>query len=74
MKVSQDNPKLQKTKYLGSSAKDRVELKGKQRVHRESSASSNGRTNEFEYGSLERILSRNNMFSALNRVVSNWLD
>lgn len=71
MKVSQDNQKLQKTKYLGSSAKNKVELEGKQRAHRESSATSNGRTNEFQYGLLERILSRNNMFAALKRVISN---
>lgn len=54
MKVSQDNQRLQKTKYLGSNAKDRVELEDRQRVHRRFSATSKGETNEFEYGSLER--------------------
>ncbi|WP_164880558.1 hypothetical protein [Clostridium manihotivorum] len=38
MKVSQSTQRLQKTKYLGSSAQDRVELEDKQRVHREFSA------------------------------------
>ena len=71
MKVSQNNQRLQKTKYLGSSAQDRVELEHKQRVHREFSATSNGKTGEFEYGSLERILSRENMLLAMKRVTSN---
>ena len=71
MKVSQNNQRLQKTKYLGSSAEDRVELEGKQRVHRRFSATSNRETNEFEYGSLERILSRDNLYSAMKRVISN---
>ena len=60
MKVSQNNQGLQKTKYLGSSAKDRVELKDRQTVHREFSAISKGQTNELEYGSLDRMLSRPN--------------
>ncbi len=71
MKVSQNNQRLQKTKYLGSSAKDRVELEGKQRVHRGFSATSRGETGEFEHGSLERILSRQNLLLAMNRVISN---
>ena len=71
MKVSQNNQELQKTKYLGSNAKDRVELKNRQRVHREFSATSNGETGEFDYGSLERILSRQNLLMAMNRVISN---
>lgn len=71
MKVSQNNQRLQKTKYLGSSAENRVELKDKQRVHREFSATSNRGTGEFEYGSLERILSLNNVVSAMKRVISN---
>jgi group II intron reverse transcriptase/maturase len=62
---------LQKTKYLGSSAENRVELEGKQRVHRKFSATSNRGTSEFEYGSLERILSINNVVSAMKRVASN---
>ena len=71
MKVSQNNQRLQKTKYLGPSAKDRVELENRQRVHREFSATSKRETNEFEYGSLERILSRQNLLQAMNRVISN---
>ena len=61
MKVSQNNQRLQKTKYLGPSAKDRVELENRQRVHREFSATSKRENDEFEYGSLERILSRENL-------------
>ena len=71
MKVSQNNQRLQKTKYLGSSAQDRVELENKQRAHRGFSATSNGETSEFEYGSLERILSRENLLLAMKRVISN---
>ena len=71
MKVSQNNQRLQKTKYLDSSAKNRVELEDKQRVHRRFSATSNGETDEFEYGSLERILSRENLLLAMKRVISN---
>ena len=41
LKVSQNNQRLQKTKYLGSSAKGRVELEDRQRVLREFSATSN---------------------------------
>ena len=32
---------------------------------------SKGETNEFEYGSLERILSRDNLLLAMKRVISN---
>ena len=71
MKVSQNNQRLQKTKYLGSSAEDRVELEDKQRAHRKFSATSNRGTGEFQYGSLERILSTNNVVSAMKRVISN---
>ena len=71
MKVSQNNQRLQKTKYIGSSAEDKVELENKQRVHRNFSATSKGETSEFEYGSLERILSRENLLLAMNRVISN---
>ena len=71
MKVSQNNRRLQKTKYLGSSAKDRVEPENMQRVHRIFSATSKGETSEFEYGSLERILSRNNLIIAMDKVISN---
>ena len=71
MKVLQNNQRLQKTKYLGSNAQDRVELEHKQRVHREFSATLKGETDEFEYGSLERILSRENLLLAMKRVISN---
>lgn len=71
MKVSKNNQGLQKTKYIGSSAENRVELKDKQRVHRRFSATSKGETSEFEYGSLERILSRENLLLAVKRVVDN---
>ena len=71
MKVSQNNQRLQKTKYLGSNAQDRVELEHKQRVHREFSATLKGETDEFEYGSLERILSRENLLIAMKRVIAN---
>ena len=71
MKVSQNNQRLQKTKYLGSSAEDRVELEDKQRAHRKFSATSNKGTGEFQYGSLERILCTNNVVSAMKRVISN---
>ncbi|MDU2491000.1 MAG: hypothetical protein E7D27_10500 [Clostridium celatum] len=56
MKVSQNNQRLQKTKYLGSSAKDRVELEDRKRIYRKFSVTSKGESSEFEYGSLERIL------------------
>lgn len=71
MKVSQNNQRLQKTKYIGSSAENRVELKDKQRVHRGFSATSKGETSEFEYGSSERIFARENLILAMNRVISN---
>lgn len=71
MKVSQNNQRLQKTKYLGSSAQDRVELENKQRVHRGFSATSKGENGEFEYGSLERILSRENLLLAMKKMISN---
>ena len=40
-------------------------------MHRGFSATSNGKTGEFEYGSLERILSRENLLLAMKRVISN---
>ena len=40
-------------------------------MHREFSATSKRETDEFEYGSLERILSRQNLLQAMNRVISN---
>ena len=40
-------------------------------MHRGFSATSNGETGEFEYSSLERILSRENLLLAIKRVISN---
>ncbi|OOP75164.1 hypothetical protein [Clostridium beijerinckii] len=40
-------------------------------MHREFSATPKGRNNEFEYDSLERILSRENLNFAMQRVISN---
>ncbi|WP_243156482.1 reverse transcriptase domain-containing protein [Clostridium sp. C8-1-8] len=71
MKVSKNAQRLQKTKYLGSSAKDRVELEDKKRVHREFSATPKEKISGFEYCSIERILSKDNMNLALKRVISN---
>ena len=71
MKVSQNNQRLQKTKYLGSSAEERVELEDKQRVYRRFSTTSKGEASGFQYGSLERILSKSNLYSAMKRVISN---
>ena len=48
-----------------------MELEYKQGVHRGFSATSNGETGEFEYGSLEIILSRENLLIAMKRVISN---
>lgn len=44
-----------------------MELKDKQRVHRKFSATLNGETSEFEYGSLERILSREKLLLAIKQ-------
>ncbi|WP_212905390.1 group II intron reverse transcriptase/maturase, partial [Clostridium polyendosporum] len=71
MKVSQNTQRLQKTKYLDYQVENRVEPKGKQEVHRVISATDKRRTNVQEYGSLERILSRENMQEAYRRVYSN---
>jgi group II intron reverse transcriptase/maturase len=48
-----------------------VEPKSKQGVHRVSPATDNQETDVQEYGTLERIFARANMFAALKRVVSN---
>lgn len=71
MKISKNTQGLQKTKYLGSKAKSKVEPKDKHGVHRVTTATTSGQTNAFEYGSLERILSRQNMQLAYKRVVAN---
>ncbi|KOR26247.1 hypothetical protein [Clostridium sp. L74] len=53
---------LQKIKYLDSKAKSKVEPNDKQGVHRViNTATTSGETNALKYGSLERILSRQNM-------------
>ena len=71
MRVSQNNQRLQKTKYLEFSVENRVELEYRQRVHRKFSTTSNRGIGEFKYGSLERILSVKNLTSAMKRVISN---
>ncbi|WP_251859596.1 group II intron reverse transcriptase/maturase [Clostridium sp. Marseille-Q2269] len=71
MKVSKNTQQLQKTKYLGSKAKSKVEPKDKHGVHRVITATTRGETDGLEYGSLERILSRENMQLAYKKVVAN---
>lgn len=48
-----------------------MESEGKQRAHRISPATENRETNVLAYGTLERILARDNMMQAYERVVSN---
>lgn len=48
-----------------------MELEDRQRVYRVFSATSKGETSEFEYGSLERILSRDNLLAVMKKVISN---
>jgi RNA-directed DNA polymerase len=52
---------------------NRVESKGKQGVHRVSTATENrgADVQEFEFGMLERILSKENMWKAYEKVVAN---
>ena len=64
----QHNQELQKTKYLGFSAKDKVEPENMQRVHRGFSATSKGEASEFEYGSLEEYYREQNLLLAMNRI------
>jgi len=71
LKVSRDTQQLQKTQYRGSSAENRLESEGKQGAHRVSPATENRDTNVLAYGTLERILARENMLQAYARVVSN---
>lgn len=71
MKISRDTQQLQKTQYRGSSAENRLESEGKQGTHRVSPATENRDTNVLAYGTLERILARENMLQAYARVVSN---
>ena len=48
-----------------------MESEGKQRAHRISPVTENRVTNVQAYGTLERILARENMMRAYERVVSN---
>ena len=48
-----------------------MELEDRQRVYRVFSATSKGETSEFEYGSLERLLSRDNLLAVMKKVISN---
>ncbi|WP_341478205.1 hypothetical protein [Clostridium sporogenes] len=71
MKISKNTQRLQKTKYLDSIAKSKMESKDKCGAHRVITAIESVETNVFEYGSLERILSRQNMQLAYKKVVAN---
>ena len=71
MKVSRDTQQLQKTQYRGSNVESRMESEDKQRVHRVPPATENLGANVQGYGTLERILARENMWQAYNKVVSN---
>lgn len=71
MKTSRDIQRLQKTEYTGCLVDNSVEHEGKQGVHRVSPAVPEGETSAQEYGTLERILSRENMQRAYKRVVAN---
>ena len=64
---------MQKTQYRDSNVENKVELKGEQGVHRVSTATENQGANvqEFEYGTLEGILAKGNMWKAYERVVAN---
>jgi hypothetical protein len=50
---------------------NRMEPDGKQRVHRVSPAAENREIDVLEYGTLERIFARENMWQAYKRVVDN---
>lgn len=71
MKVSKNTQRLQKTKYLGSKAESKMESKDKCGAHRVTTATTRGEANVLEYGSLERILSSENIRLAYKKVVSN---
>jgi group II intron reverse transcriptase/maturase len=71
LKTSRDIQRLQKTEYTGYLDEDSVEHENKQGVHRVSPAVPEGETSAEEYGTLERILSRENMQKAYKRVVAN---
>lgn len=71
MKVSQDTRELQKTKYLGSQPEIRMESKDKEEVHRVNSVTSKSEASALKYGTLERVLSKENMTKALKRVEAN---
>jgi len=71
LKVSKNTQGLQKTKYLGSRPKNRLETEGREEAHRVLSATPKGEASALQYGTLERILSRENMTKALKRVERN---
>lgn len=68
---SQGMQRQQKTSYEGSSAKNRLETEGMQGVPSISAASSKESSGAFSDNLMEKILSRDNMFDALERVERN---
>jgi RNA-directed DNA polymerase len=71
LKVSRDAQQLQKTQYRDSYVESRMESDDKQGVHRVPPATENRGINVLGYATLERILARENMWQAYDRVVSN---
>ncbi|CDF59213.1 hypothetical protein [Thermobrachium celere] len=71
MKTSRDMQRLQKTEYTGYLAENNVEHEDKQGVYRVSPAVLEGETCAEEYGTLERLLSRENIQRAYKRVIAN---
>jgi RNA-directed DNA polymerase len=71
LKTSRNTQKLQKTEHSGYQVENSVEHEGKQGVHRAYPAVPKGETSALEYGTLERILARENMQNAFKRVVAN---
>ena len=64
LKVSRDTQRLQKTQYGGFNADNRMISEAKQGEHRVSLATENRDSNVLAYGTLERILARENMLQA----------
>lgn len=71
MKDSVDMQRKQQTSYEGSSAKNRMESEGMHRVPSISLASEKDASGATSDDLMERILSRDNLFSALKRVERN---
>ena len=70
MKVSQNNQRLQKTKYLGSSAENKVELlKISKECIEDFRQLQIEKSVNLNIESLERILSKENLLLAMKRVV-----